>query len=97
MREIKSGWMLSEEARARLEKISSLVQASVDTSLQIAGASQQQTLATREVVAAMEAIADFTEGSARGASETSKAVRDLVQLSDQLNQMMKRFKIDSAL
>jgi PAS domain S-box-containing protein len=97
MREIKAGWILSQEARSQLEKISSLVQASVDTSLQIASASQEQTLATREVASAMESIALFTEGSAHGATETSKSVRDLVQLSHQLNQTMKRFKIDGAI
>jgi PAS domain S-box-containing protein len=94
MREIKAGWMLSDEARGHLEKISGLVQFSVDNSLQIAGAAQEQTLATREVVSAMGTIADFTEASARGATETSKAVRDLVELSNELSEMMKRFKVD---
>jgi PAS domain S-box-containing protein len=96
MREINEGWVLSEQARKSLAKISALVKGSVDVSLQIASASQEQWRATDRVATSMETIADFTSASARGANETSRAVRDLVQLSEQLNDTMKRFKIDIA-
>jgi methyl-accepting chemotaxis protein len=93
MREVKEGWALSEQARRSLGEISSLVQDSADVSVEIANASREQTRATHHVAKAMEAIANFTTESASGATETSRAVRDLVDLSAQLNEAMTRFKI----
>jgi twitching motility protein PilJ len=95
-REISAGWTLSEQARNSLAKISALVRGSVDASLQIASASEEQVEATRRVSASMETISDITSASARGAAETSRAVRDLVDLATQLNEAMRRFRIDAS-
>jgi methyl-accepting chemotaxis protein len=94
MREVKDGWALSEQARKSLGEISTLVQDSADVSLEIATASREQTRATHHVAKAMEVIANFTAESATGATETSRAVKDLVDLSAQLNEAMTRFRID---
>jgi PAS domain S-box-containing protein len=94
MREVKAAWALSEQARQSLANISTLVQGSADVSMQIARASQEQATATEGVASAMEAISQFTTNSARGARETSQAVTELVQLSNQLSAAMSKFKID---
>jgi PAS domain S-box-containing protein len=93
-REVKEGWTLSGQARHSLEEISKLVQDSAEVSLEIANASREQTRATEHVARAMEMIANFTTESVAGATDTSRAVQDLVDLSERLNETMSRFKIE---
>jgi PAS domain S-box-containing protein len=93
-REVKDGWALSEQARKSLEEISKLVKDSADVSIEIANSSREQTRATEHVAHAMEMITNFTTESVSGATETSRAVQDLVDLSNQLSEMMRRFRID---
>ena len=93
-REVKEGWTLSAQARHSLREISTLVKDSADVSIEIANASREQTRATAHVAKAMELIENFTTESVVGATETSKAVQDLVDLSSRLNQTMSRFKIE---
>ncbi len=94
-REVSEGWTLSGQARHSLEEISKLVQDSVEVSLEIANASREQTKATEHVARAMEMIANFTTESVVGATDTSRAVQDLVDLSKRLNETMSRFKIEA--
>jgi PAS domain S-box-containing protein len=96
MHEVKEGTSLSERAGRSLSEISTLMKDSTDLAQQISGASQEQAQATKTVSEAMQTIANVTSESAAGASETSRAVRDLVSLSDQLNRIMSRFKIDES-
>jgi methyl-accepting chemotaxis protein len=95
MREVSEGRALSERARGSLREIGDLVQVSVQLSTQISEASREQAQATRTVAESMQAIAGTTMQSAAGASETSKAVRDLVQLSESLTAAIARFKIEA--
>jgi len=69
------------------------VEQSVDSAEQIFQASREQTRATQTVSEAMQAIANVTQQSSAGSAETSKAVKDLVDLSEQLTQAISRFKI----
>ncbi|MBN2371648.1 MAG: PAS domain-containing protein [Vicinamibacteria bacterium] len=92
-REVTDGRSLSDQARKSLREISTLAEDSVSLAMQISDASHQQAEATQTVVQAMQTISNFTTESASGAKETSKAVRDLVQLAEQLNQAISRFKI----
>jgi methyl-accepting chemotaxis protein len=94
MKQVKEGWALSEQARKSLGEISTLVQDSADVSLEIANSSREQTKATQQVADAMEMIANFTTESVTGATETSRAVQDLVDLSAALNAAMTRFKVE---
>jgi PAS domain S-box-containing protein len=94
MREVRDGRVLSEQARQSLREISTLVQDSVNLASQISGASGEQVEATKTVAEAMQTIADVTAQSAIGAKETTKAVQDLVRLSERLTHAISRFQID---
>jgi methyl-accepting chemotaxis protein len=61
---------------------------------QISNASDQQVRATRTVVHSIQMIASVTQESSAGAMETSKAVKDMDDLSYQLTAAIARFKID---
>jgi PAS domain S-box-containing protein len=93
-REVREGRGLSEEARRSLREVSSLVDASARTSAEISAASREQAQATRTVASAMQAISTIATESATGASETSRAVRDLVRLSESLTAAISRFRLD---
>jgi twitching motility protein PilJ len=92
MREVKQGRALSEQARGSLREVSTLVQDSVALASQISGASREQVQATTTVAEAMQTISNVSLESTAGADETTKAVGDLVRLSEQLNQAISRFK-----
>jgi PAS domain S-box-containing protein len=94
MREIKQGLELSQQARTGLEEISLLVRQATELAGQISSAAREQTKATEMVAQAIETIANVTTESAAGAAETARAVQDLVNLSEQLNHTISRFKID---
>jgi len=94
MREVKQGRTLSEQARGSLREVSPLVQDSVNLATQISTASREQAQATTTVADAMQTISNISLESSAGANETSKAVRDLVRLSERLNEAISRFKID---
>jgi methyl-accepting chemotaxis protein len=57
-------------------------------------ASREQAQSTQLVSQAMQTIANITQESSTGAEETSKTVRDLVDLSEQLTKSISRFKND---
>jgi PAS domain S-box-containing protein len=91
---VKEGRGLSEVSQRSLQEIQALVHRSSDLSAQISGSSQEQAKATQTVFQAMQTISNVTQESAIGATETSKAVDDLVNLADQLNRAIHRFRID---
>jgi PAS domain S-box-containing protein len=96
MREVKAGRDLSERAQGSLTEIQGLVQESSHLSGQISLASREQAQVTDTVAKAMQTIAGITEESSAGAKETTKAVQDLVGLSEHLNRAIARFRIDQA-
>jgi PAS domain S-box-containing protein len=95
MREVASGLTLSADARKSLSEIPPLVEDSVRLALDIAAASREQAFTTRTVAQSMQSISTIVLESSTGSAETSRAVQDLVQLSDQLAAAISRFKIDA--
>ncbi len=93
MSEVKQGLDLSQRVRAGLQEISTLVGRTTELTSEISGAAREQTHATQIVAHSMQTIANITQESAAGAAETSKAVRDLVSLAENLNRLLARFKI----
>jgi methyl-accepting chemotaxis protein len=91
--QVKEGRALSEQARGSLRQVSTLVQNSADLAAQISSASREQVRATATVAQAMQAISNISTQSTAAAEETSRAVRDLVRLADELNQAILCFKI----
>jgi methyl-accepting chemotaxis protein len=92
--EVKHGIELSARARHASGEISALMQQATHLSEQISAAAREQSLATRTVADAMQAISNITEQSAAGVNESSRAVQDLVRLSEQLTQAISRFRIE---
>jgi hypothetical protein len=62
---------------------------------QIANASREQVHATGSVAATMQAIANVTHESSAGPTEATKAVKDLVALSERLTAAISRFHIQA--
>ncbi len=96
MHEVSNGRELSARARKSLVEISSLVQDSTQLAAQIANASREQTQATRTVAEAMQTISNITVESTASSEETSRAVRGLVAMADQLNRAIARFRVDES-
>jgi methyl-accepting chemotaxis protein len=92
--EVRAGGELSSQARQSLEEIEHLMQESVRLSGQISGAAGEQAQATRTVAEGMQGIASMTAESAAAAAESSKAVKDLVALAEQLNYAISLFKTE---
>ena len=92
-REVHSGHELSEQAQKSLEQIQDLAEHSVALSEQISHASREQAQATQMVSQAMQTISNITLESSAGATEASKAVKDLVRLSEELTRAISRFQI----
>jgi hypothetical protein len=70
------------------------VRAATDLADGISTSSGEQTHAAKTVSEAMQAIASIVEESAIGAGETTRAVQDLVDMSERLNRAISLFKID---
>ena len=93
IREVQAGRELSERAQQNLMAIQALVERSSAFSEQISNASIEQAQATQTVSQAMRTIATVTHESSAAASEAAKAVRDLVNLTDQVTQAVARFRV----
>jgi methyl-accepting chemotaxis protein len=94
MAEVRTGRELSERAQQSLQDVQVLVEQAAELSGGISGASQEQTRVTQSVVQAMQTIANVTHESAAGATQATRAVQDLVRLSEQLSRALSRFTID---
>jgi methyl-accepting chemotaxis protein len=94
LREVAQGRELSEKARRSLQEISGLVQESVRLSSSISYSAREQSGAAETAADAMQTMASITEESAAGARETSRAVKDLVDLSEHLARTISQFRID---
>jgi methyl-accepting chemotaxis protein len=92
MREVKQGVGLSGQARERLGDITTLVEHAARLASQILGAAREQTEVTQRVSQSMQTIAGVTQESAAAATETTKAVSDLVAMAEQLSRSIARFK-----
>jgi PAS domain S-box-containing protein len=93
--QVKRGLELSDQARLEMDQVSELVRGATELAQQISSSSGEQTLATRTVAEAMQVIAGIVEQSAAGGAETTRAVQDLVDMSDRLNRAISLFKIET--
>jgi PAS domain S-box-containing protein len=93
VKEVAQGRELSQRARASLLEISSLVKESVRLAAEISYSSREQVGAAQAAADSIQTVASITEDSAAGALETTVAVRGLVDLSEELNRTISRFKV----
>lgn len=93
MKEVKTGGELAKEARDSLQNISSVVRQSADLIEEISLASSEQANMTRNVSSAMQTISSIAIEASAGAQETTRTIQGLVELSDELNQAILRFRL----
>ena len=91
--EVKEGSSRAEEARQALEDISRVVRQSAELIEEITAASEEQARVTRNVAGAMQTVSTITLETSAGAHETAQTIQGMVELSDQLNQAISRFRV----
>src|SRR5437868_7188444 len=91
--EVKESSSRAEEARQALEDISRVVRQSAELIEEITAASEEQARVTRNVAGAMQTVSTITLETSAGAHETAQTIQGMVELSDQLNQAISRFRV----
>ena len=94
--EVEKGQALADKAGKSLSEIITRAEEVVDIITQVATASQQQSSAAAEISKSIEGISSVTQESAAGVQQIAKAAEDLSQLTDNLSNMVSRFKINNA-
>lgn len=97
MKEVETGGSLARETRVALQNISQVVRQSADLIEEISHASYEQAKMTRDVSIAMQTISSIALESSAGAQETTQTIQGLVELSEDLNQAISRFRLGDAL
>ena len=95
LREAHEGRQLSELAQRGFRTIQGVVARSAALSEQISHASREQAAAKQHVSGTMQTIASVTDQSATGANESTRAVKDLVDLAEQLTHAISRLRVES--
>jgi twitching motility protein PilJ len=93
MTEVKEGSALSEQARRSLQDISVVVRQSAELIEEISAASEEQARVTRNLAGAMQTISSITLETSAGAHETAQTIQGMVDLAEQLNAAISRFKV----
>lgn len=92
-RKVEEGRLLAENTSQALNDISDAVKRSSDLIEEISAASEEQARVTKDLVGVMQTVSDITYETSASAQETTSTVEGMVQLSDQLNESLLRFKI----
>jgi twitching motility protein PilJ len=95
-KEVEVGARLADQAGKALEAISSVVRQSAELVQEISLASKQQVRGTEGVANAMQIISNITRQTSQGARQTARTVENMVKLSEQLNEALSQFRINSA-
>jgi PAS domain S-box-containing protein len=93
MTEVKEGSALSEQARRSLQDISVVVRQSAELIEEISAASEEQARVTRNLAGAMQTISSITLETSAGAHETAQTIQGMVDLAEQLNAAISRFRV----
>jgi len=95
-REVEVGARLADQAGKALEAISTVVRQSAELVQEISLASKQQVRGTEGVANAMQIISNITRQTSQGARQTSLTLGEMVKLSEQLNEALSGFRIQSS-
>jgi methyl-accepting chemotaxis protein len=93
---VEVGARLADEAGKALAAISSVVRQSAELVQEISLASKQQVRGTEGVANAMQIISNITRQASQGARQTARTVEQMVKLSEQLNEALSQFRINSS-
>lgn len=96
-KEVEVGARLADQAGKALEAISSVVRQSAELVQEISLASKQQVRGTEGVANAMQIISNITRQTSQGARQTARTVENMVKLSEQLNEALSQFRINSSI
>jgi methyl-accepting chemotaxis protein len=94
-KEVEVGARLADQAGKALEAISSVVRQSAELVQEISLASKQQVRGTEGVANAMQIISNITRQTSQGARQTARTVENMVKLSEQLNEALSQFRINT--
>jgi methyl-accepting chemotaxis protein/methyl-accepting chemotaxis protein-2 (aspartate sensor receptor) len=93
IRQVESGVMLAERAAKAISQIREHNLGVLDTVGHIASATAEQSSASRDIAAHIEAIHGMTADTDASLAHASGAVADLQRLSDELQSLLARFKL----
>jgi len=94
-KEVEVGKELAEKAGNSLRQIIGATDRVVDIITQVAAASEEQSSAAEQISKNIEAISNVTHESASGTQQIARAAEDLNRLTDNLQNLVSQFKIDS--
>lgn len=92
-KEVKNGVELSNSAGKSLNQIVSLVQNVTDMINHIATATEEQSATSENIASNMEDISSVSKETAAGASKTADSARHLRELAENLQNLVKQFKL----
>lgn len=90
---VTAGVHLANKTGEALAQIVQMVSLSADMIRQIAVASEEQSIAARQIAGDIENVANVTKESASGASESAKASHDLSQMAIELQTLVGTFQV----
>jgi PAS domain S-box-containing protein len=93
MQQVKDGSVLAEQARRALQDISGVMRRSAELIEEISAASEEQARVTRNLASAMQTISSITLETSAGAHQTAQTLQSMVELAEQLNSAISRFKV----
>jgi methyl-accepting chemotaxis protein len=93
--EVQKGKSLASKAGESLEQIITGSAAVVDSATQVAAASEEQSATAEQISKNIEAINNVTQESAAGVQQIARAAEDLNRLTDNLQNLVSKFNIDS--
>ena len=94
-REVEVGAKLADQAGKALDAISTVVRQSAELVQEISLASKQQVRGTEGVANAMQIISGITRQTTQGSRQSARTVEQLVKLSEQLNEALSQFRVNS--
>ena len=91
---VDEGIKLADKAGTSLREIVTVSQKVTDMVAQIAAASEEQSSASEQISKNVEAISSVTNETATGVHQIAKAADDLNRLTERLQEVLGRFKVD---
>jgi methyl-accepting chemotaxis protein len=95
-KEVENGIKLADKAGSSLTEIVQISQQVTDMVAQIAAASEEQSSASDQISKNVEAISTVTGQTASGTQQIAKAAEDLNRLTENLQQLVSKFKLSNS-
>ncbi|WP_397547467.1 methyl-accepting chemotaxis protein [Rhodothermus marinus] len=92
--EMEEGIRLADQTGAALTQIVEGAQRVLERISQIAAAGEEQSATSEQISQSVEMISNLSHESARGVEQIARAAENLSRLTDELNEMVRRFRIE---